>query len=52
MLADSQHGEGRVGAPDHEEALVAEGQFEPIGEFAVDDGEEDCVLWCSFARDV
>ena len=49
MLRDAEHVEGRNGGPDHEVALVAEGQFEHVGELAVDDGEEDGVFCGWFA---
>lgn len=49
MLADAQHAEGRRGSPGDEEALVAEGEVEEVGELAVDDGDKDGVLSCGMA---
>ena len=44
MLRNAEHAKGRRGRPDDEVALVSQGQFQEIGEFAVDEREEDCVF--------
>ena len=49
MLADADHAKGWSSLPNDEETFVAEGKLQPIGEFAIDDGEEDRVLQCGFA---
>lgn len=44
MLRDAEHTVRRRGGPHDKVALVAKGQLEEIGVFAVDDGEEDGVM--------
>lgn len=45
MLRDPHHAERRARRPRDEKAFIAEGQFEQVGEFAVDESDEDGVLW-------
>ena len=52
MLGYTQHAERRRGLSDYEEALVVEGELEPVEELAVHDGEKDCVAWRGFAGGV
>lgn len=49
MLGYAQHAERRCGLSDYEEALVVEGELEPVEELAVHDSEKDCVAWRGFA---